>query len=162
MSITLTRPLNYTHLGITVTLPDGTVFEARAEVGLLTRNILIRGSENVEWNDKIPSCPDGFDTGILPIHRPTVIMLIFKTCWFLRKCVILFSTSKHTTWTQTMENWNHWWLENICNIVMKMAITDTKVEEMSVLGIHWWSPSPFLWFLVIRFNSQGPSSCGLG
>ncbi|XP_013209363.1 fibrocystin-L [Microtus ochrogaster] len=63
MSITLTRPLNYTHLGITVTLPDGTVFEARAEVGLLTRNILIRGSENVEWNDKIPSCPDGFDTG---------------------------------------------------------------------------------------------------
>ncbi|KAM7317037.1 hypothetical protein ACRRTK_023339 [Alexandromys fortis] len=63
MSITLTRPLNYTHLGITVTLPDGTVFEARAEVGLLTRNILIRGSENVEWNDKIPPCPDGFDTG---------------------------------------------------------------------------------------------------
>nr|XP_048313021.1 fibrocystin-L isoform X3 [Myodes glareolus] len=62
-NITLTRPLNYTHLGITVTLPDGTVFEARAEVGLLTRNILIRGSENVEWNDKIPSCPDGFDTG---------------------------------------------------------------------------------------------------
>ncbi|CAO2602354.1 Pkhd1l1 [Lemmus lemmus] len=61
--ITLARPLNYTHLGITVTLPDGTVFEARAEVGLLTRNILIRGSENVEWNDKIPSCPDGFDTG---------------------------------------------------------------------------------------------------
>lgn len=65
MHITLTRPLNYTHLGITTTLPDGTVFEARAEVGILTRNILIRGSENVEWNDKIPSCPDGFDTGTL-------------------------------------------------------------------------------------------------
>ncbi|KAL1767893.1 fibrocystin-L isoform X2 [Sigmodon hispidus] len=62
-TITLTRPLNYTHLGITVTLPDGTMFEARAEVGILTRNILIRGSDNVEWNDKIPSCPDGFDTG---------------------------------------------------------------------------------------------------
>lgn len=63
MHITLTKPLNYTHLGITTTLPDGTVFEARAEVGILTRNILIRGSDNVEWNDKIPSCPDGFDTG---------------------------------------------------------------------------------------------------
>nr|XP_034372677.1 fibrocystin-L [Arvicanthis niloticus] len=61
--ITLTKPLNYTHLGITTTLPDGTIFEARAEVGILTRNILIRGSDNVEWNDKIPSCPDGFDTG---------------------------------------------------------------------------------------------------
>ncbi|XP_004431348.1 PREDICTED: fibrocystin-L [Ceratotherium simum simum] len=61
--ITLTVPLNYTHLGITVTLPDGTLFEARAEVGILTRNILIRGSDNVEWNDKIPVCPDGFDIG---------------------------------------------------------------------------------------------------
>uniref|UniRef100_A0A8C8ZFE9 Fibrocystin-L n=1 Tax=Prolemur simus TaxID=1328070 RepID=A0A8C8ZFE9_PROSS len=63
INITLTDPLNYTHLGITVTLPDGTLFEARAEVGILTRNILIRGSDNVEWNNKIPPCPDGFDTG---------------------------------------------------------------------------------------------------
>ncbi|KAM9050154.1 fibrocystin-L [Megaptera novaeangliae] len=62
-NITLTNPLNYTHLGITVTLPDGTLFEARAEIGILTRNILIRGSDNVEWNNKIPACPDGFDTG---------------------------------------------------------------------------------------------------
>ena len=59
----LTDPLNYTHLGITVTLPDGTLFEARAEVGILTRNILIRGSDTMEWNHKIPACPDGFDTG---------------------------------------------------------------------------------------------------
>ncbi|XP_073925166.1 fibrocystin-L isoform X4 [Castor canadensis] len=63
INITLTDPLDYTHLGITITLPDGTLFEARAEVGILTRNILIRGSDNVEWNNKIPACPDGFDTG---------------------------------------------------------------------------------------------------
>ncbi|XP_036904303.1 fibrocystin-L isoform X2 [Sturnira hondurensis] len=63
INIGLTDPLNYTHLGITVTLPDGTLFEARAEVGILTRNILIRGSDNVEWNTQIPACPDGFDTG---------------------------------------------------------------------------------------------------
>ncbi|XP_056378584.1 fibrocystin-L-like [Hyla sarda] len=62
-NITLTEPLLYKHLGISVTLPDGTVFEARAEVGLLTRNILVRGSTNVEWSDTIPACPDGFDTG---------------------------------------------------------------------------------------------------
>ncbi|XP_012578380.1 PREDICTED: fibrocystin-L [Condylura cristata] len=61
--ITLTNTLNHTHLGITVTLPDGTLFEARAEVGVLTRNILIRGSDNIEWNNKIPPCPDGFNTG---------------------------------------------------------------------------------------------------
>nr|XP_058131903.1 fibrocystin-L isoform X2 [Dasypus novemcinctus] len=63
INITLTKPLNFTHLGITVTLPDGTVFDARAEVGILTRNILIRGSDNMGWNNKIPACPDGFDTG---------------------------------------------------------------------------------------------------
>ncbi|XP_069815730.1 fibrocystin-L-like [Dendropsophus ebraccatus] len=62
-NITLSQPLLYKHLGISVTLPDGTVFEARAEVGLLTRNILVRGSTNVEWSDTIPACPDGFDTG---------------------------------------------------------------------------------------------------
>ncbi|XP_048215228.1 fibrocystin-L isoform X1 [Perognathus longimembris pacificus] len=63
VNITLTEPLNHTHLGMTITLPDGTLFEARAEVGILTRNIIIRGSHNLEWNNKIPACPEGFDTG---------------------------------------------------------------------------------------------------
>ncbi|XP_073714529.1 fibrocystin-L [Misgurnus anguillicaudatus] len=62
-TLTLTEPLTYTHLGVSVTLPDGTVFEPRAEVGLLTRNIVVRGSYNQEWNDSIPACPDGFNTG---------------------------------------------------------------------------------------------------
>ncbi|KAI5615922.1 fibrocystin-L precursor [Silurus asotus] len=62
-TLTLTSPLSYTHLGITVTLPDGTMFEARAEVGVLTRNIVVRGSINTEWSDKIQACPDGFNTG---------------------------------------------------------------------------------------------------
>lgn len=63
-TLTLTEPLGYTHLGVSVTLPDGTVFEGRAEVGLLTRNIVVRGSNNVEWSDKIEACPDGFNTGL--------------------------------------------------------------------------------------------------
>lgn len=62
-TLTLTEPLKYTHHGVSVTLPDGTVFEARGEVGLLTRNILVRGSQHQEWNDKIEACPDGFNTG---------------------------------------------------------------------------------------------------
>uniref|UniRef100_A0AAY5ETB4 Polycystic kidney and hepatic disease 1 (autosomal recessive)-like 1 n=1 Tax=Electrophorus electricus TaxID=8005 RepID=A0AAY5ETB4_ELEEL len=61
--LTLTQPLNYKHLGVSITLPDGTVFEARAEVGVLTRNIVIRGSINQEWSDQISACPDGFNTG---------------------------------------------------------------------------------------------------
>ncbi|XP_044027924.1 LOW QUALITY PROTEIN: PKHD1 like 1, tandem duplicate 1 [Siniperca chuatsi] len=62
-TLTLTEPLKYTHLGVTVTLPDGTMFEGRAEVGLLTRNIVVRGSQHQEWNDQIEACPDGFNTG---------------------------------------------------------------------------------------------------
>ncbi|XP_056153970.1 fibrocystin-L-like [Lampris incognitus] len=62
-TLTLTQPLEYTHLGVSVTLPDGTVFEGRAEVGILTRNIVVRGSQHQEWDDKIEACPDGFDTG---------------------------------------------------------------------------------------------------
>ncbi|XP_042290990.1 PKHD1 like 1, tandem duplicate 1 [Thunnus maccoyii] len=62
-TLTLTEPLKYTHLGVSVTLPDGTVFEGRGEVGLLTRNIVVRGSQHQEWNDKIEACPDGFNTG---------------------------------------------------------------------------------------------------
>ncbi|MCJ8746157.1 hypothetical protein PDJAM_G00138700 [Pangasius djambal] len=62
-TLTLTSPLNYTHLGMAITLPDGTVFEARAEIGVLTRNIVVRGSINSEWSDKIQACPDGFNTG---------------------------------------------------------------------------------------------------
>uniref|UniRef100_A0A3Q3X6F5 Uncharacterized protein n=1 Tax=Mola mola TaxID=94237 RepID=A0A3Q3X6F5_MOLML len=62
LTLTLTEPLKYSHLGVSVTLPDGTVFEGRAEVGLLTRNILVRGSQHQEWNDQIEACPDGFNT----------------------------------------------------------------------------------------------------
>ncbi|KAK3532561.1 hypothetical protein QTP86_024146, partial [Hemibagrus guttatus] len=62
-TLTLNNPLKYTHLGVAITLPDGTVFEARAEIGVLTRNIVVRGSINKEWSDLIPACPDGFNTG---------------------------------------------------------------------------------------------------
>ncbi|XP_078542272.1 fibrocystin-L-like [Lissotriton helveticus] len=61
--LTISNSLTYKHLGISVTLSNGKVFEARAEVGLLTRNILIRGSDNIEWHDNITACPEGFDPG---------------------------------------------------------------------------------------------------
>ncbi|KAG2465237.1 PKHL1 protein, partial [Polypterus senegalus] len=62
-TVNLTNPLKYRHLGLSVRTPDGQHFEARAEVGLLTRNVVIRGSDNVEWKDTIPACPEGFDPG---------------------------------------------------------------------------------------------------
>ncbi|XP_069572864.1 fibrocystin-L-like [Brachyistius frenatus] len=62
-TLTLTEPLVFTHLGVSVTLPDGTVFEGRAEVGLLTRNIVVQGSQHKEWQDEIKACPDDFHKG---------------------------------------------------------------------------------------------------
>ena len=37
--------------------------EYRAEVGLKSRSILVKGRSNSQWNDVIEACPDGFDTG---------------------------------------------------------------------------------------------------
>uniref|UniRef100_A0A3B3X637 G8 domain-containing protein n=1 Tax=Poecilia mexicana TaxID=48701 RepID=A0A3B3X637_9TELE len=62
-TLTLTESLTFSHLGVAATLPDGAVFEARAEVGLLTRNVVVRGSQNLDWSDEVEACPDGFNTG---------------------------------------------------------------------------------------------------
>lgn len=35
----------------------------RAEVGLLTHNVVVRGSVNHQWSETIEACPAGFDTG---------------------------------------------------------------------------------------------------
>jgi len=35
----------------------------RAEVGLLSRNVRVIGSRDMQWADDIEACPDGFDTG---------------------------------------------------------------------------------------------------
>ncbi|XP_061168814.1 fibrocystin-L-like [Saccostrea echinata] len=61
-TITLTEPLKYDHLGVTETF-DGTDVDFRAEVGMLSRNIIVRGDSNSEFVEKIEACPDGFDTG---------------------------------------------------------------------------------------------------
>ena len=57
-------PLEHTHLGETLET-EGVELEVRGEVGLLTRNVVVRGSNNKEWHDFIEACPDGFDTGRL-------------------------------------------------------------------------------------------------
>ncbi|KAL3886657.1 hypothetical protein ACJMK2_026637 [Sinanodonta woodiana] len=61
-TITLVSPLKFEHLGVTETF-GGTQVEFRAEVGLLTHNVIVRGNSNPDWNDKIAACPAGFDTG---------------------------------------------------------------------------------------------------
>ena len=54
--------LVYKHISLVQTI-GGRVVETRAEVGLLTRNILIKGSRHNEWNDVIKNCPKEFEPG---------------------------------------------------------------------------------------------------
>ncbi|XP_076824499.1 fibrocystin-L-like isoform X2 [Clavelina lepadiformis] len=63
LTITMDSALEYKHLGVTEVLADGTEVEFRAEVGLLSRNVVFRGTNDVAWNDEIEACEAGFQTG---------------------------------------------------------------------------------------------------
>ena len=63
MTLTLDTALDYRHLGEEITITNERSLQARAEVGLLSRNVLIRGSDNPQWHDVIEACEAGFNTG---------------------------------------------------------------------------------------------------
>ena len=52
--------LRFKHVSISQTIA-GREIETRGEVGLLTRNVRIQGSEHDEWNGTITACPAEFD-----------------------------------------------------------------------------------------------------
>ncbi|CAF1015901.1 unnamed protein product [Rotaria sp. Silwood1] len=60
--LTLDSPLKYTHLGVTQNVGSTTV-EVRAEVGLLSHNVIFQGSVTETWNTSIAACPTGFNPG---------------------------------------------------------------------------------------------------
>ena len=55
-------PLKYKHISIVQNIA-GRVIETRGEVGLLTRNVVVKGSKHDQWNDVIKSCPEEFEPG---------------------------------------------------------------------------------------------------
>ncbi|KAH9512877.1 Fibrocystin-L, partial [Bulinus truncatus] len=61
-NVTLEKALDYEHLSIVGQFGDRTV-DFKAEVGLLTRNVVVRGHRNVEFDTQIPACAAGFDPG---------------------------------------------------------------------------------------------------
>ncbi|KAL4228553.1 Fibrocystin-L [Mactra antiquata] len=61
-TLTLETPLEADHFGVEEVF-DGTTVEFRGEVGLLTHNVVVRGNQDIQWNDEITACEDGFDTG---------------------------------------------------------------------------------------------------
>ncbi|MBN3294523.1 PKHL1 protein, partial [Polypterus senegalus] len=96
-TLTLTQPLQYTHLGVSVTLPNGKVFEARAEVGVLTRNIVVRGKTfcfQKQQNEFI------FTLGILTLLFTNVTPLLIRlsekplACCSLCSIIVHFKNEK--------------------------------------------------------------------
>lgn len=52
--------LKYKHLAVVQAIA-GQVIESRAEVGLLTRNVVVEGSVQREWSENFRQCPEDFD-----------------------------------------------------------------------------------------------------
>lgn len=61
-TLTLDSNLEAEHVGTQETF-DGTLVEFRAEVGLLTHNVVVRGNQDPQWEDEIEECKAGFNTG---------------------------------------------------------------------------------------------------
>ena len=60
--ITISEPLEYEHISVDGTF-DGQTVEFRGEVGHFTRNVIVQGNRNIEFDHTIEACPEGFDTG---------------------------------------------------------------------------------------------------
>ena len=63
LTLTLEENLAYDHKGETETYGD-VHLDLRAEVGLLTHNVVFRGSNDAQWNVEIKACPAEFDPGL--------------------------------------------------------------------------------------------------
>ena len=68
LTLTLDSALTYQHLGVTQTVGTTSV-EFRAEVGLLSHNVVFQGSTTATWNQTIQACPTGFNPGTLQKMR---------------------------------------------------------------------------------------------
>lgn len=62
LTLTLTEALKYEHVSMEQTLAGRTI-QTRAEVGLLTRNVKIRGNINTDFVTNIEACDEKWNPG---------------------------------------------------------------------------------------------------
>ena len=60
--LTIDPPLQYEHISVKQTIA-GKYIDTSAEVGYLTRNVVVRGNRNTEWDVPLPACPEEFRPG---------------------------------------------------------------------------------------------------
>lgn len=69
MTLTIDPHIEYQHISIVQDI-EGIILETRAEVGLLTHNVVVRGNVNEDWTEEIEACEAPFDTGEADFHNP--------------------------------------------------------------------------------------------
>ena len=62
LTVHLTEPLEFEHISIEQTFGDRVV-EMRAEVGMITRNVKVRGAKNMDWVHTIEACEEVWNPG---------------------------------------------------------------------------------------------------
>ena len=72
-TLTVSPPLQYTHIAMTQTI-SGRVITTSAEVGYLTRNIVVKGNTDETWTTRVENCPAEFNPGQFAV----------QTCFFGR------------------------------------------------------------------------------
>lgn len=70
--------------------------EMCGEVGLLSRNVKVQGSNDQQWHDKLPACPQGFDTGTSSERDGFFNNLCFPLMEALKKTFTLIEIEKYS------------------------------------------------------------------
>ena len=63
LTLNLEDKLAFQHISHEQTLSSGQTVRMRAEVGLLTRNVKVRGSVNENFTEQVQACLQDFDPG---------------------------------------------------------------------------------------------------
>ena len=80
LTLTLERELAFEHISSDQTFAGQTV-RMRAEVGLLTRIVKVRGSVNDAFTEKVKKCAAGFEPGEIGVWSS--VFSRFRCCAFL-------------------------------------------------------------------------------
>ncbi|XP_041477742.1 fibrocystin-L-like isoform X1 [Lytechinus variegatus] len=67
MTLTIDPPIMHRHISIVQDI-EGITLETRAEVGLLTHNVVVRGNVNEDWTEEIEACEQPFNTGMFEVQ----------------------------------------------------------------------------------------------
>ena len=86
LTLTLERQLTFEHISAEQTFAGQTV-RMRAEVGLLTRNVKVRGSINDAFTEEVKKCAAGFEPGEIGVWSP--VMGRFRCCDFSGDVIML-------------------------------------------------------------------------